>query len=244
MVGEKQKVLGVVGGLGPWATTHFLELVAEMTDAPTEQDHLDMIVYIFPSIPDRTGYILGSNLKSPLPGLINVTGDLSRQGVDLIAIPCVTAHYFYDELKVAVPTPVINAVEETVKRLKEAGIRRAGLMATDGVIVSGLMAGAMARAGIRPVMPSKERQRDVMSLIYQDIKKGQSADMEKFSAVSAELWQKGAETIVLGCTELSLIKRDHDIGPGYLDTMEVLAQAALLRCGKPIKEKYRELITR
>ena len=63
----KKKVLGVIGGLGPMATTCFMESVIRMTRAETEQDNLDMIVYNFPSIPDRTGYILGSNLKSPRP---------------------------------------------------------------------------------------------------------------------------------------------------------------------------------
>ena len=65
---RNKKLLGVIGGLGPLATTHFMELVIAMTDAATDQDNVDMIVYNFPSIPDRTGYILGSNLRSPWPG--------------------------------------------------------------------------------------------------------------------------------------------------------------------------------
>ena len=79
-------VLGVIGGLGPLATANFLELMTKMTQAPSEQDHVDMVVYNFPSIPDRTGYILGSNLRSPLPGLLWAGRELERQEVSAIAI--------------------------------------------------------------------------------------------------------------------------------------------------------------
>ncbi len=239
---EQHSILGVIGGLGPRATTHFLETVIAMTDAATDQENLDMIVYNFPSIPDRTGYILGSNLRSPLPGLLSVAGDLSRHGVSRIAIPSVTAHYFYEDLQNAVSAPILNAVAETVGQLRLAGVTEAGIMATDGTIVSGLLNGELVRNGIHPILPSKERQRDVMSLIYDDIKAGRPADMEKFRAVSRELTDKGAQTIVLACTELSLIKRDEKLGKEYLDTMEVLARASVLACGKRLKPQYQKLL--
>ena len=239
----EETVLGVIGGLGPLATAHFLELTTRMTDAKVEQQNLDMIVYNFPSIPDRTGYILGSNLKSPLPGLLWAGRSLAQQGVDVIAIPCVTAHFFYEELCEGVRTPIIHGVRETARHLKARGVSSAGIMATDGTILSGLFSRALSDEGIRPVLPSKARQADVMQIIYKDIKAGNPPDMTKFHAVEEELRKKGAETIVLGCTELSLVKKDFPLGPGYLDSMEVLAQQALLRCGKPIKQQYHNLIT-
>lgn len=237
------KVLGVIGGLGPLATAHFLELTTRMTDAREEQQNLDMIVYNFPSIPDRTGYILGSNLKSPLPGLLWAGRNLARQGVDCIAIPCVTAHFFYEELLDAVRIPIIHGVRETARYLKAQAITSAGILATDGTVLSGLFSRALSDVQIRTVIPSKQRQADVMALIYEDIKKGKQPDMEKFRAVSEELRENGAQVLILGCTELSLIKRDFAIGPGYLDAMEVLARESLLRCGKPIKQQYQNLIT-
>lgn len=240
---EKQKVLGVVGGLGPIATAHFMELVVTMTDAPSDQENLEMIIYNFPSIPDRTGYILGSNLKSPLPGLLNVSHALSRQEVACIAIPCVTAHYFYRELSAAVPTPILNAVEETAQLLKDSGIRRAGIMGTDGTVLSGLYSDALERRGIRPVVPSRPRQQDVMHLIYRNVKAGLEPEMDRFDAVHRELEEKGAEAVILGCTELSMIKRDYCLGAGFLDTMEVLAKRAILGCGKQVRKKYDRLIT-
>lgn len=239
----KKEVLGVIGGLGPTATAHFLELAVRMTDAETDQENVDMIVYNFPSIPDRTGYILGSNLRSPLPGLLSVGRELSRQGVGCIAIPCITAHYFYKELTAAIPTPIIHALRETARHLKENGVTSAGIMGTDGTICSGLFNRELWDAGITPVIPSRQRQEDVMHLIYRNIKAGRPPEMERFQAVSDELRSKGAEAIILGCTELSVIKRDHNIGPGYLDSMEVLAKRAVELCNGKLKEEYRCLIT-
>lgn len=239
-----KQILGVIGGLGPIATAHFMELVVRMTDADTDQQNLDMIIYNFPDIPDRTGYILGSNLKSPLPGLLSVGKALDRQGVSHIAIPCITAHYFHEQLQSEIPAPILNCVSETVSHLQEFGITSAGIMATDGTLASGLFTKELRSAGITPVFPSRQRQEDVMHLIYRNIKAGKPPEMDRFLAVQTELLEMGAQVIILGCTELSLIKRDFRLGPGFLDAMEVLARQSILRCGKALKDEYRCLITR
>lgn len=236
-------ILGVIGGLGPIATAHFMELVIRMTDAAIDQDNLDMIIYNCPSIPDRTGYILGYSPDSPLPGMLRVGQALTRQGVAHIAIPCVTAHYFYKELESGIGAPIINGVAETVEHLRQRGITCAGIMATDGTIQSGILSRALREAGITPVIPCEARQRDVMHLIYDDIKAGFPADIRRFRAVQADLLEQKAQAIILGCTELSLIKRDNPIGPGFIDVMEVLAQRSVVRCGGKLKKEYRELIT-
>ena len=238
----EKRIIGVIGGLGPLATAHFMELVIEMTDAKRDQENVDMIVYNFPSIPDRTGYILGSNLKSPLPGLLSVARALARQKVNCIAIPCVTAHYFHKELQGAVQVPILNGVAEMVSRLKARGIKKVGIMATDGTIRSGLLSRELDNAGIIPVIPSEARQADVMHLIYQNVKAGKKAEMDRFYRVQQELMDCGAEVILLGCTELSLIKRDEAIGDGFLDIMEVLAREAVLHSGKRLKAEYRDLL--
>lgn len=241
---EKKRILGVIGGLGPLSTAHFMELVVKMTDAETEQDNVDMIVYNFPSIPDRSGYILGYYMKNPYHGLLHVGNALVAQNVDLIAIPCMTAHYFYGELSSRIEVPIIDAIKETALQLKQLGITTVGIMATEGTISSGLFTRELDKQGIAAVLPSPTHQKDVTHLIYQNIKAGLEPEMERFRRVEAQLRADGAEAIILGCTELSLIKRDHTLGPGFLDAMEVLAQQSVLRCGKQLKDEYRALLTK
>ena len=241
---NEQRALGVIGGLGPIATSHFMELVIRMTKAEKDQEHLDMIIYHTPSIPDRSSYILDPSLPSPLEPMLALGQRLSEQGVGCVAIPCVTAHYFHEKLSASIPAPIIHAVEETAIHLQNAGIKRAGIMATDGTISSGLFQRQLEKRGITRVIPSEEGQKDVMHLIFDCIKANKPADMDRFHRVARELRENGAEVIILGCTELSLIKRDEEIGPGFLDALEVLAQQAVLRCGAELKDEYRCLITK
>ena len=129
---QDEKMLGVIGGLGPMATAYFMELVTDMTDAATDQEHLRMLIYSAPSIPDRTRYILDNTSENPLPEMLRIGNVLANQGAERIAIPCVTAHYFFEQLESGIGVPVINGVRETALHLKNHGITKAGIMATDG----------------------------------------------------------------------------------------------------------------
>lgn len=234
-------ILGVIGGLGPIATSYFMELVIKMTLADRDQQHLDMIVYNYPSIPDRTSFIIGKSDQSPLPPMIEIGRALASQGASAIAIPCITAHSFHKELADKIPLPIINIVEETAEYLKQNGITKVGIMATDGTVKSHLFQQYLQTRGIEAVLPGSDEQRAVMELIYDNVKANRAVDIEKFHAVGSHLKSKGAGAVVLGCTELSLIKRDYPIGKGYIDAMEVLARASILRMGKNLKEDYQSL---
>ena len=210
--------LGVIGGLGPMATAYLLELITDMTDARTDQEHLDAIIFNRPSVPDRTAYILDHTKPSPVPPMIDIAQKLEALGVCALATPCVTAHSFHDELQSSVHIPFIHMVH------------------------MGLFQTALTEAGLSYVLPNDEMQQNVMSLIYDCVKAGEPADMVKFRAVSDALRADGCDAIILGCTELSIIKRDNELGPGYLDALEVLARACILACGKKLKPKYSSLI--
>lgn len=238
------KILGVIGGLGPIATAHFMELVINMTDADTDQQHLPMMVYNMPFIPDRTAYILDNTKENPLPQILRIGKTLQTQGVTCIAVPCVTAHYFMDELENGVTVPLINGVRETVAHLKENGIQKVGIMATDGTIQSGIFHRELEKQGLTPIAPGTGAQADVMHLIFNNVKAGKPVEMARFLSAAEDLRAQGAQAIILGCTELSLIKRDQNIGPGFIDAMEVLARQSVLACDKPLKKEYDCLITR
>lgn len=240
----RQKTLGIIGGLGPVATAHFMELVIRMTKAQTDQEHIDMVIFHTPTVPDRTAYILDHSKPNPVPKMIELGHKLAEEQADVIAIPCFTAHSFYEELSRNIPVPIVNGPLETARYLQAHHVKKAGIMATDGTIRQGLFHKALESCGIEPVVPSEQGQKNVMSLIYDDVKWGRPAEMPKFRQVTEELRKKGAEVIILGCTELSMIKRDEEIGPGFLDAMEVLAMRSVVSCGKELNEEFQNLITK
>ena len=89
------KRLGVIGGLGPMASAYFLELLVQMTDASTDQEHLDVILLCRPTIPDRTAAILDPSRESPVPMMREAARELERIGACCIAVPCITSHHFF-----------------------------------------------------------------------------------------------------------------------------------------------------
>lgn len=234
------KKLGVIGGLGPLATAYFYELVTEFTKISVEQEHIEIILISKPQIPDRTAFILDKSKPSPLPEIINTGKTLVSAGADVIAIPCVTAHYFMREITEGIGVPVIDMIYETVRELQDAKYKKVGVMATTGTIRSGIFEKGLIAGGITPVIPDENTQKDVMYLIYDCIKAGYPLDMQVFKKVSDTLFGKGAECIILGCTELSMAKRE-DIGKGYIDVLEVLAKRSVELCGGVVKDKYIKL---
>lgn len=236
------KKLGVIGGLGPMATAYFLQLVIQMSDAKTDQEHIEILLHSKPQIPDRTQFILGQSAEDPAGQIAEIGEELVAMGAELIAIPCVTAHFFQRQLEKAIRVPIVDAIEETAVYLREEGISRVGILATDGTVQSGLFQKAFLRHGIRCSLPDPEGQKLVMHLIYEKIKAGRTVDMPLFEQVSGQLSAQGAQTVLLACTELSLIKRDYSLQAGFLDVMEILARSVVRSCGR-LKEEYTCLIT-
>ncbi len=236
------KTLGVIGGLGPMATAYFLQLLTQMSDAKTDQEHMEILTISKPSIPDRTKYILGISTENPVNEMVMIGKKLKKNGADIVAIPCITAHYFHDELESKIGLPIIHAIMETANYLKDTGIEKAGILATDGTVQSHLFQNYMVKYGIQCILPEKETQKKVMKFIYDDVKAGKAIDILNFNLVAEELFMHGAQVILLACTELSLIKRDYKLPPGYLDVMEVLARKAVESCNH-LKKEYKDLIT-
>jgi aspartate racemase len=214
-----------------------------MTDAKKDQDHIEIFIYNKPSIPDRTDYIIGKSDNNPVYPMIQAGKVLENQNVDYIAIPCITAHYYYKELESQLKPDIIHGIEETAFQLIKYGIDTVGLMATEGTITSNIFQNVFERYGIKIITPGLYEQKCVNHLIYNNVKANQPVEMDKFFLVSNSLIDKGSQVNILGCSELSLIKRDFDIGFGFLDTMEALAKRSILLCGGKLKEEYKCLFS-
>ncbi|HIW21075.1 MAG TPA: amino acid racemase, partial [Candidatus Dorea intestinavium] len=164
--------LGVIGGMGPEATCYFYEEIIAHTKVKTDQDHIDMVIFNHASMPDRTKAIESGDQKDIIENLTTDAKTLESLGVANIAIPCNTSHYFFDRVQKEINIPIIHMIKESVDYAISnfPQVKKIGIMATDGTIDAGLYHRECKNRGITPVAPSKERQADVMSLIYDDIK--------------------------------------------------------------------------
>jgi len=117
----KKQTLGIIGGVGPLATMFIGEMIVRRTKAQKDQDHLHTIIDNDTNIPDRTAFILDNTKDNPVPVIIEDAKKLASVGADIIAIPCNTAHTFYQEIEEGSPIPVVHMIRETAKRAADLG---------------------------------------------------------------------------------------------------------------------------
>ena len=226
-----KKTLGIVGGMGPAATCDLMEKIIALTAAACDQEHLHILADVDTDIPDRTAAILG-NGPDPAPEMIRSGRRLEAAGAELLLLPCNTAHCFYDRLAAAVGVPVLHMPRLTAQVLREAGVRRAAVLATDGTVRSGVYADALAAAGVEAVYPTAEHQALVMRLIYDGVK-GRRVPLTDIPVgdILTSLRERGAETFLLACTELPIAFRALGLMDGCLDPTRVLAFEAVRAAG-------------
>lgn len=235
-----KQAVGVIGGVGPMATVYYMQRVIEMTKAGCDQEHINMLVFNDCDIPDRTAFITEKSPDNPLPVMVEDAKRLEAAGCEFVVIPCNTAHYFYDELERAVEIPVVNIVEETIRYAKARvqDLSCVGIMATTGTIVTGTYQKYAERAGLSFAVPDEDEQDLLMQIIYDGVKAGKPVPRADFDRVANHLRAKGAECLILGCTELSVLKRDLPINdPDVLDSIDVLASETVRRSGKPFTDE-------
>lgn len=226
------KTIGILGGMGPMATYDLGIKIVENTKADKDQDNVPVIIDCNTRIADRTSAILHGG-EEPRPEMIKSAKRLEAAGADFIIMPCNTAHYYYEDVCREVSIPMLHMPRETAARLKEKGIKKAAVLATDGTFRSGIYKQALNEAGIEDIYPSEEMQRIVMSLIYDYVKAG-NMDFSALDigAVIEDVKSKGAEILILGCTELPIaFDIIGEVALPTIDPTNVLARAAVQAAG-------------
>ena len=227
-------LIGVIGGLGPKATTYFMNLVIDNTVSSCDQDNADMLVCQYSSIPDRTSYIVGNSSESPVPKMIECAKLLEKEGCKYIVIPCNTASYFFDEIQNNVKVEVINILKETSNVALNSNCTKIGLMATDGTINSRAYHKFINEDKL--FIPNDEIQKKIMTIIYDKIKKNVMISKEEFYEIIDYFKQNGCDKIILGCTELSVAHKNLELNDDMIiDSLTVLARKTVEISGKKLK---------
>lgn len=206
--------LGILGGIGPAATVHFLETLIATTPAQKDQDHIETIIYNDPTIPDRTDAIRGED--DVRDHLVANAKALDRVGVEYVTIASNLTHYWFDDIADAVDAEMIHMIQAVCDEISEQGYERVGLLTTTTARQIGLYERFLDN--IELVYP--EEMDIVMESIYR-YKAGHKADAQhQIDNVARELSEE-VDAIVLGCTEFSAMEWT-EIDP-TVDPVEVLA---------------------
>lgn len=225
------KRLGILGGMGPEAAIDLQLKILRRTSAQRDQDHLPVITWNVPQIPDRTAAILGRG-PSPLSAMADGVMALERLGAQVIAMACNTAHHWHSDLQSSVSIPILHIVDACHDQIAQqhSAVHRLGLLATDGTRHSGFYQRRLAAFGIELVMPPESGQRVIGQAIGQ-IKSGHHEAAARLVAPIAEnLCERGAERIILGCTELPLVVERLSVADRCVDATDALARQAVHAC--------------
>lgn len=223
------KRLGILGGMGPEAAIDLQYKVLRQTAAHTDQEHLPVVVWNVPQIPDRSAAIFGTG-RSPLPEMQAGVAGLVQMGAQCIAIACNTAHHWHAELQASVPVPVLHIADACCEMLVADRVRRVALLSTRGTLASGFYQQRLADAGFDLLLPTDQQLEHIVSGIGL-IKAGQhDAAVQSIASVVDDLCAQGVERILLACTELPLVLGRLAVREICIDATDALARAAVRAC--------------
>lgn len=228
----RAKTLGVLGGMGPLAGAFFAYRLVQLTPATIDQQHIPLLLRNDPRIPDRSSALMGGG-ADPLPAMLRGIQFLDRAGVDCIAIPCNTAHLWFDPLRAAASAHLLHIAQAVVDELRRQGVEggKVGVMGTRATLEMGLYQRFLQEAGYVPLVPSPE-EIDLHCTAAIEAVKANRLDQAFVPAAQGieRLRARGAVAVVLGCTELPLAvphARRHEFGLALTDSIDALALAAI-----------------
>lgn len=233
-----RKTIGILGGMGPLATCDLFSKITQITDASCDQEHVRICIDSNTEISDRTNAIIRHG-KDPVPEMVKSAVRLQGLGADVLIMPCNTAHYFYDRILPFVDIPFLSMIDETAKVISDRGLRKIGLLATDGTLQTAVYEKAFKKRGISIVVPPPENQVHIMDLIYNGVKAGnKEIDTKPTKKTIEDLFRKGAQTLVLGCTELPVAFDLYGFDYPKTDPTLILASRAVQFVGAKVKKEY------
>lgn len=227
-----ERIIGVLGGMGPLAGADFLARLTLATPASRDQDHVRAVLWSDPTVPDRTEAALGGG-PSPLPAMLAGVRVLERAGAGCLAIPCNTAHLWAEEIAAATALRLLHIVDAAAEALAARGIRggTVGLMGTEATLRLGLYQERLSRRGHACLVPDDDEMQRLVTPAIARVKANDLAGATApLLAVARRLAERGAAAVVLGCTEIPLALRGPEAaGSGLvlIDTIDALARAAL-----------------
>ena len=233
---SEKKVIGIIGGMGPLATADLFRNITLHTAAPCDQAHPRVCIDSNTRIADRTAALLHGG-EDPVPEMIRSAQRLQSIGAELLIMPCNTAHCFYDAVAASVSVPLLHMVAITRDALKDRGVKCAGLLATDGTVQTGIYQHTFEGSGIELLTPENEAdQAAIMDTIYNGVKAGNlTHDVSAFRRACLRLFDRGAEMLILGCTELPPAFDIYRLGYPKIDPTLELALAAIRAAGYETK---------
>lgn len=233
-----ERLVGVIGGMGPDATIDFMSRVLARTPAEKDQDHIRMLVEHNPRIPSRQMAMRGDG-ENPGPVLAEMAIRLEAAGADFIVMPCNAAHAWEDDIVAAVNVPFISIVEASVSKAIHlaADNGAVGVLTTPASFTAGLYQEALAEANREAILQTPDELAEAIGFIDR-IKAGDKSEpvVTGLRKLAERLLSRGAKTLIAACTELPLVLEPSMFTVPLVSSTDVLAErtVALAMLDEPL----------
>jgi len=223
-----EKIVGVIGGMGPEATVDFMHRLVTHTPARDDADHLHVLVDNNPKIPSRIAALIEGTGEDPTPALCDMARGLEAQGADFLVMPCNTAHYYLPAIARSVSIPVLDMVQLAIQKLAAAKPQRVGMLASPAVRMVGLYKARMEQAGLQTLIP-ESRDEETLLAIIKAVKAGRldGRHRQDYDKVARNLVSAGADALLVACTEFSVIGPPAKTDCLVVDALDVLVEATI-----------------
>ncbi len=222
--------IGIIGGMGTRAGLMLANKITDYSVAGSDQEFFEFILHNNTKVPDRTLAILNRG-PSPVPELLRSMRMMDNEEVDVIVVACITASHFFKEVQPFIRAKLIHPIEELqqILKIQYPTCKVIGILATSGSIKSGIFEGLHAEDDLAiRYLPAHVQEEVFMKAIYgpAGMKSGSpsiGATNELRRCITL-LVEMGADIVIGGCTELSLIASQQDCSVPYVDMVDLLAQ--------------------
>ena len=222
---KEERVVGILGGMGPEATVDLMRRIIAHTDAKDDIDHIRCIVDNNPKVPSRIKALLEGGGESPAPCMADMAKRLETWGADCLAIACNTAHNYYPDVQHAVAIPVLNMIELTsVQAVRQnPGCERVGILASPAVRLTRLYSDVLDTLGVETVYLEPEFENRLLQVI-KAVKAGDTGAQlrREFAEIVASMCKNKVDVAIIACTELGIICEEYPIP--VIDAADVLAR--------------------
>lgn len=223
------KRIGILGGMSSESTAAYYEYITRMyTQRFGDYGYPEIIIYSV-SFQPYVDWPNAGRWDLVAQGLSDAARRLEAAGADFILIATNTMHLVFDEVQASVGVPMLSLLDAVGQAIQARGLETVGLLGTRFTMEQTFYQDALARRGIRVLVPAVEDRAVVNDVIYDELVAGQVRDESRarYVDIIGRLAERGASGVILGCTEIPLLVSEEDAGLPLFDTTAIHAEAAL-----------------
>jgi len=225
-----EKVVGIIGGMGPEATVDFMRRLIAATPARDDHDHLHVLADNNSKVPSRIAALIEGTGEDPAPVLCEMAKGLEAQGADFLVMPCNTAHHYLETIARSVKIPLLDMVALSVEKLRTLAAKpqRIGMLASPAVRMVGLYRKRLEQAGLQALFADQQDEAALLEII-KAVKAGHLTGEHRkgYAIVAKKLGEAGAQALLIACTEFSVIGPPQGVVLPLIDSLDVLVEATV-----------------